>query len=261
MTRLHEASEPLLFQELDVLSKVRGAVQRLPSRISEERAFWRADGCHVFGRFQDQTITSQFIPIQSLEDGEVFGHAASTLNENLLPVELKFDALDSNTFIACDRLLRALHTLNYFGVSRAPVRLFLDVNQRFFTSIVDNHGKAFRMVIESLGLSPQHFVIQVLPNQNTDLSTFAFAADNYRRNGFFTGLYAYTAAQAKALMTQIRPDFLSLCLNGHWSVEQLPELVECAEQYHVRLVAAGQSIGPADLQRAGVILARGEGAD
>ncbi|MFN4328748.1 MAG: hypothetical protein ACK4FF_07720 [Limnobacter sp.] len=230
-------TDPADKPDSQALGKVKQAVARLPAKPSDERAFWRnADG-RVFGRFQDQVITSRFLPIQDLETGELIGHAAATEDEAGQPVELDLDNLDSNTFIASDRLLRALHTLNYYGVSPLPVRLYLDVNQRFFTSVVDNHGKAFRLLIESLGLGAGHFVIQVVANELTDLSTLAFAADNYRRNGFLTGLHARTPLEANSLIAQIRPDFLSLWLNAQWPMSSLAELRKAADQFHVELIA------------------------
>lgn len=223
--------------EADFLHKVKRAVERLPFSVSGDRAFWKSPDGRVFGTFQDQVITSEFLPIQEIGTGDLIGHAVRAVNEEGDEVQLQFDNLDSNTFIASDRLLRALHTLNYFGVSGEPIRLFLDVNQRFFTSIADNHGKAFRLLIESLGLGPEHFVIQVLSNENTDLSTLAFAADNYRRNGFLTGLHAHAPLEANSLIGQIRPDFLSLWLSSKWSLGSLPDLVRAADQFRVRLLA------------------------
>ncbi|HEY1059508.1 MAG TPA: hypothetical protein VGE55_12335 [Limnobacter sp.] len=219
------------------LEQVRLAVARLPTLPRDDKAFWRHDNGLVLGRFQDWVVGSGFSPIEHVLSLERIGHVAHTVGLDGVVRELTFENLDSNTYIASDRLIRALHTLNYFGVSAEPVRLFVDVNQRFFTSVVDNHGKAFRTLIESLGLGPAHFVIQVVANAATDLSTLAFAADNYRRNGFMTGLHAHSALEANSLIAQIRPDFLSVWITPDWNLSELPALVEAAAAFRVTLIA------------------------
>ncbi|MCQ8894976.1 hypothetical protein NQT62_00805 [Limnobacter humi] len=219
------------------LERVQQAVARLPALPRDDKAFWRHDNGVVLGRFQDLVVSSGLSPIAHVLSGERIGHVAHTVGLDGAIQELTFENLDSNTYIASDRLIRALHTLNYFGVSPEPVRLFLDVNQRFFTSVVDNHGKAFRTLIESLGLSPTHFVIQVVANAVTDLSTLAFAADNYRRNGFLTGLHAHSSLEANSLIAQIRPDFLSVWVTTDWNLSELPALYAAAAEFRVTPIA------------------------
>lgn len=219
------------------LDRVRQAVARLPTLPRDDKAFWQHDNGRVLGRFQDWVVSSGFLPIEHVQTGERIGHVAHTVGLDGTVRALTFENLDSNTYIASDRLIRALHTLNYFGTSPEPVRLYLDVNQRFFTSVVDNHGKAFRTLIESLGLGPAHFVIQVVANEATDLSTLAFAADNYRRNGFLTGLHAHSPLEANSLIAQIRPDFLSVWITKDWNLSELPALSAAAAEFRVTLIA------------------------
>jgi len=235
-------------------SRVRAAVAKLPLSRSDERAFWKEASGRVFVSLQDTDLTSAFLPVQEVDSGDLLGHCVQLVEQSGRPASFKFDHLDDDSFIATDRLLRALHTLNYFGCSTEPVRLFLDVNHRFFASISDNHGRAFRHLIESLGLLPGHFVIQVVASDETDLNTLAFAADNYRRNGFLTGLHSRNPLHSQSMIAQIRPDFLSLWIDDNWSLSDLPAIANAANSFRVKLIARNiqkqsQVLG---LRRAGV---------
>ncbi|BET27004.1 EAL domain-containing protein (putative c-di-GMP-specific phosphodiesterase class I) [Limnobacter thiooxidans] len=217
--------------------RVRAAVGKLSQLPSDERAFWRDSSGRVFVNLHDTELTSAFLPVQEVDSGDLLGHFVQLVDRAGKPAQFRFDQLDDDGFIATDRLLRALHTLNYFGCSTEPIRLFLDVNHRFFSSISDNHGRAFRHLIESLGLLPGHFVIQVVASDETDLNTLAFAADNYRRNGFLTGLYCRYPLQSRSLIAQIRPDFLSLWIDEAWCLSELPDIVDAANSFRVKLIA------------------------
>lgn len=217
--------------------RVKAAVAKLSLQQNDERAFWRDASGKVFVNVFDSEVSSSFLPVREIDSGDLLGHVAELVDRSGKSVSLKLDKLDDNAFVATDRLLRALHTLNYFGYSASPVRLFLDVNHRFLSSISDNHGRTFRQLIESLGLSPEHFVIQVVAGDEADLNTLAFAADNYRRNGFLTGLHSKSSLQSHSLIGQIRPDFLSLWMNKDWSLNDLPLIASAAESFRVKLIA------------------------
>ncbi|HEX4878765.1 MAG TPA: hypothetical protein VFV39_02885 [Limnobacter sp.] len=217
--------------------KVSAVVEKLSLRPSDERAFWRNESGRVFVNIQDHVLTSDFLPVQETDSGDLLGHVAVLVDEIGRPGALDLDDLDDNLFVATDRLIRALHTLNYFASVVDASRLFLDVNHRFLASVADNHDRAFRHFIESLDLVPEYFVIQVLAEREIDLNTLAFAADNYRRNGFLTGLHSRNSLQSHSLIGQIRPDFLSLWYKKEWPMSDLHSIATAANKFRVRLIA------------------------
>jgi len=108
--------------------------------------------------------------------------------------------------------------------------------------------------VESLGLAAHHFVIQVVVSNQAEFNTYAFAADNYRRNGFSTSLYCRHIEQIHGLIGQIRPDFLTFDLDNDCSVDQIRNMVLHARDFHVQLIGKG-SIDHArmhELQLAGI---------
>lgn len=236
--------------------KVEAVLAKLPLKPSDERAFWRDESGRIFVNIRDSILSSRFLPLLNTQTGTVQGHVAELIDVNGRSAQLDLTTLDDNAFVATDRLLRALHTLNYFGGSNHAVRLFLDVNHRFLSSVSNNHGQAFRELIFSLDLATDDFVIQVVSSDEADLGTLTFAADNYRRNGFQIGLHSRNLSACAALIEQIRPGFLSLWTSKGYPFGELAPIVAAASAHQVQLLARGlsdTSLAPA-LREAGIQL-------
>ncbi len=213
------------------------AIARLPVQPGVGYHLWQYSPTQVRGQFFNTSVSSRFTPIEELATGQIIGYDAQTVTPLSMDWEQLIDPLDDSMLTSVDRLVRMLHTLNFFADSSHQERLFLRVNGRFLSAVPDNHGRAFRRVIEALGLSPEQFVIQIPGNAAHNLPVLGFATDNYRRNGFLTGLYASDFVEAGSLIGQLRPDYLNLTLDKSWSASTLPGLVTAADRFRVKLIA------------------------
>ncbi|MFN7834498.1 MAG: EAL domain-containing protein [Burkholderiaceae bacterium] len=229
-----QPSPPAATWERDAFDK---AIARLPDQAQAGRQLWRSPDGAVHGQFFDTPVGSRFRAIRRLVDEPPIGHEASVDVPALADWAQRVDTLQDEQLTVLDRLLRVLHTMNFFRLSPPPSSLlFLKVHNRFLSAVTENHGQAFRRVIESFGLHPQQFVIQVQGRAATDLHALGFVMDNYRRNGFLTGLHANDFVEAGSLLGQLRPDYLSLAANENWFAGSVDGLVEAARRFHVRLI-------------------------
>jgi hypothetical protein len=225
------------------------AINRLLSGLSDtpssNRSLWIDAKGRVHGHFFNQSVTSKFIPILNKHSHKAIGSEAFVEHEHHAkelhvpssePWAYLNEALEDATLTSVDRVLRMVHTLNFFKAPTHQGLLFLTVHSRFLQAVSENHGRAFRRVVESLELSPEQFVIQLPTSANADLALLAFVTDNYRRNGFLTGLQANDFVEAGALIGQIRPDYLSLNLNNTWVEQMFAGLSEAAKRFRVKLI-------------------------
>lgn len=217
-------------------SKLKRTVERLPRQPSAERMIWKDEHNKILVSLGEQVVSSRFYPIYNFVNLSVAGYFALADLQN--PVEsLDFSKLDDQRHVAYDRLLRAVHTLSFFGQNHIDQELlFLNVHQRFLSLVVSNHGQAFREILESLEIPTHQVVLQIAGEPEGDLNLWALASANYKGHGFRLGLHANDAFEAEVALREIRPEFLSI--GSHWRTEDLQRIGTLAQRdQHTQLIA------------------------
>jgi len=81
-----------------------------------------------------------------------------------------------------DRLCRTVHLLNFILGTSNDKKLFLNVHDGLIFAVVDNHGSAFRKVVDALGFSSKRVVIELPVDLSKNPNHLAFVLQNYRLN-------------------------------------------------------------------------------
>lgn len=238
-------------------------LQTLPREPVPGRELWRDVNGQVQGQYFQCSLTSAFEPLVTLADRGVVAHEGSirTYAEDgvgLAAWKLFAMAADDTSLVSLDRLTRLVHAINYFAAD-GEHKLVLNVHNRLLAAVADDHGAAFRLALESLGLPIGRFVIQVPASANDDLPLLLHVVGNYRRNGFAVSLQASDPAEAGALMAHAMPDWLKLDMRRTWTDRQLSGLRASAEGAGVTLIGRRLQDDEAveRLQNAGIVLGQG----
>lgn len=144
-------------------------------------------------------------------------------------------AKQSSLFVELDRLTRTLHVMN-FAVSGLPGKLFVPVHERLLTHVRHDHGQYFSTVLLSLGMLPEHVVIEIPAAFAAQPRRLAFIAANYRRYGFKVALQLPSEATLTAAVPLTLFDYLVPDLDEDAPLSCLGPLVQQAHDYGVRLV-------------------------
>jgi hypothetical protein len=239
----------------------------LPAQAVEGRQLWcSAATGQVQGQFFQCSLTSVFAPIVSLATGEVVAHEGRIRTyadggAGLSAWKLFSMAADDESLIALDRLCRLVHAVNY-AQQVEPVRLVLNIHGRLLAAVADDHGAAFRRVLDALELPICNVIIQVPAAANDDLQLLLQVVTNYRRNGFAIALQAEDLAQAGVLLAHGKPHWLGLDMRRRWAPNQLDALRITADEQGATLI--GRQIGGGNhvrlLQRCGIAIGQFAGA-
>ena len=108
-----------------------------------------------------------------------------------------------------DRLARTLHLLNAL-VAGHTLPLFLNVHGRLLAAVGDDHGRAFRRVVDALGVSPASIVIETPVEASAQPDLLTFVLRNYRANGFRVAVNLDSLAQWQAISSHAWPDFVKI---------------------------------------------------
>lgn len=179
-----------------------------------------ADGA-VHGRVLDAEVSSSFEPIRT-PDGEVV--AAQALAEvrpfdggsdpvargEPTPWKLFSRALSPDDLVAFDRRCRTVHTLNFFSSHPPSQELFLRVHDRLLTAVADLHGRAFKRVLDSLGIPMSRIVIELPPAASAHPALLAHVIANYRLAGFRVAINPQSFAEIERALAAARIDFVRL---------------------------------------------------
>ena len=185
---------------------------------------WIDDDGVVHGRVLDAEVSSSFEPIRA-PDGQVV--AAQALAQVLpfggagvgtggearaepTPWKLFSRALSPDDLVAFDRRCRTVHTLNFFSSHPPPQDLFLRVHDRLLTAVADLHGRAFKRVLDSLGIPTSRIVIELPPAASAHPSLLAHVIANYRLAGFQVAINPQSFAEAERALALARIDFVRL---------------------------------------------------
>lgn len=198
-------------------STLEGFLSRLPGSPVDDRSLWVDAVGRVCGRFYSCELSSAFAPIvDAYDEGTTASQALlrsyAPEGDGLAPWKLFELAAGDEQLVALDRLCRTVHAINFLVSPDAPRDLHLHVHGRLLCAVPDDHGRAFRRVLESLGADCGRFVITLPSSAAQDMNQLQFVVANYRWNGFRVAVSAYDADHAHQLADRLRPEFVRLPL-------------------------------------------------
>ncbi len=192
----------------------RAFLERLPSGPLPGKQLRRTDSGSVLGDWFGFALSSAFQPIVDSANGQIVGREAflrsvNSADEGLSPWTLFSAAAEDARLIALDRLARTVHLLNSIVVGNA-VPLFLNVHGRLLAAVGDDHGRAFRRVVDALGVQPDRIVIETPPEASAQPELLTFVLRNYRANGFRVAVNVESPAQWQTIAGRLSPHFVKI---------------------------------------------------
>ncbi|WP_027795744.1 EAL domain-containing protein [Paraburkholderia acidipaludis] len=170
--------------------------------------------------------------------GDELGFQAVTLREQdgqAAPCDPFVDSLDDPELVALDRMVRALHTINFLG-SQQHGLLFLRVHERLLKSVRYDHGRHFSNVLLSFGLNPGRVVIE-LPAAAVAHRTFVgYLTKSYQRYGFKVAGNLPNAGQILSVSDMARLDFVKMDATSALRDSMVKPLVSYAARLRIPLI-------------------------
>jgi EAL domain-containing protein (putative c-di-GMP-specific phosphodiesterase class I) len=142
----------------------------------------------ISARWQNLTLSSVFQPIYRSTDPinpfayEAFVRCIDVYGNQIKPGDLFTKLVDHDEITSLDRLCRTIHLLNFTLHGIDDALLFLNVHEGLISAVDDNHGSAFRKVVDALGFSPNRIVIELPISLVKDTKRLHFVLQNYRLN-------------------------------------------------------------------------------
>ncbi|GGY17665.1 hypothetical protein [Paludibacterium paludis] len=147
----------------------------------------------VTGSFMKMRLASRFAD-HGEAGGLAFAACRDAAGEPFGEVALYRLAATQGNRAALDRFLRTLHLLNHVALGEPWERLGLPVSEALLAEVEDHHGRAFRSILDDLGLPPDRYVIVLPDSLAGDAGRLQFVRRNYLSHGFTTRLAsAYSA--------------------------------------------------------------------
>jgi len=172
----------------------------------------------VVGRFFAAELTSVYQPVVALEgesgmrrvgrEALVRSHAGG--GAGLSPWGLFSMVADDDALVGLDRLCRTLHTLNDPLAEARDECLFLNVHGRLLAAVTEDHGRAFRRILDLLGRPSINVVIETPESACADPQLLAFVLSNYRLNGFKVAVNVNSVGELEKLFGELRPNFVKI---------------------------------------------------
>ncbi|RCS58150.1 EAL domain-containing protein [Parvibium lacunae] len=222
-----------------------------------------SDHQQVLGQFYGCRLVSTFQPIYALAGHHVVGYEAFIRSHHhelggLSPWNLFALQAEDADLVRLDRLCRTVHTLNYFLTAEVPP-LFLNVHSRLLLAVNENHGQAFRWVLDSLQIDPASIVLELPVIHANDFPLLAKVVTSYRHYGFKIALNIRQLPDALALAHLIHPDIIKLDSLHVATLADLPEVVATLQQLQIQVIATKveQPAYLALIRQAGIGLAQG----
>ncbi|WP_079434099.1 EAL domain-containing protein [Zoogloea sp. LCSB751] len=192
----------------------RDFLTRLPQAPVPGKQLHRTESGAVVGDWFGFELSSAFQPIVDAANGAVVGREAFLRSHDpdehgLSPWTLFSAAAEDARLIALDRLARTVHLLNALAAGN-DVPLFLNVHGRLLAAVGDDHGRAFRRVVDALGVQPDSIVIETPPEASAQPDLLAFVLRNYRANGFRVAVNVESAAQWQTIANTVWPQFVKV---------------------------------------------------
>jgi predicted alpha/beta hydrolase family esterase/EAL domain-containing protein (putative c-di-GMP-specific phosphodiesterase class I) len=183
--------------------------------VTARAPFALEEGAAVAG-FYGMRLESAFDALLDPGD-EVLGyqaqlHVFSPRGNNVSPRAPYAVALDEDSIVYLDRLVRTLHTLNA-TVRRLTGLLFLEVHPWHIARVPDAHGAVFEGILRDCGRSPREVVLEIADALAQDTGHLARAIANFQGRGFGIALHQRgTDPQELGRLLALRPDVIKL---GH----------------------------------------------
>ncbi len=231
-------------------------LESLPHERTEGRQLYRGPDGNVTGDWFGLGLASAFQPIVEAGSRQVVGHeaflrSASPDDQGLSPWTLFSSAADDDRVIALDRLARTVHLLNSIvGGNQHP--LFLNVHGRLLAAVADDHGRAFRRVVNALDQDAQQIVIETPVDASHQPDLLTFVLRNYRNNGFKVAVNIESIDQWRQLAHGVWPHYIKVDARklgtGLALLEHVHTLTQLSEDARVVLTHVETPLDiPADL--------------
>jgi EAL domain-containing protein (putative c-di-GMP-specific phosphodiesterase class I) len=219
---------------------------RLNDPAKQTSKVWLDGQGRAQGKYFNTTLTSAFQPVRvfgrnvsvqaEIVAQEGFARSYAADDSGLHLWKLLDQAASDDESIELDRLCRILHAVNFYRQADADISLHLSVHARLLAAVGNNHGVAFRRILNLLELPNDKIVLQlpvVTQNQGWLLN---YVLDNYRRNGFKLGVSALDARDALGLLAQVRPDLIKVDARELNDVAATQQLLRQAQDKGVQIV-------------------------
>lgn len=192
-----------------------GRFEWLPVTWRPGLALRRGGDGVVVGRFYGSALSSVYQPLIDTASGERVGREAFVRchaggEPGLSPWSLFSLVADDDTLVGLDRLCRTLHVLNDPRAQASGEALFLNVHGRLLAAVTEDHGRAFRRVVDALRRPAAGIVIETPEAACADLRLLSFVLSNYRLNGFRVAVNVGSLAALDAVLAEMRPNFVKI---------------------------------------------------
>lgn len=176
----------------------------------------------VRGRVLDAEVGSLFEPVFAPDGTEVAAQALAQVRPfeggatepvaagEPTPWKLFSRALSPDDLVAFDRRCRTVHTLNFFARPGPERDLYLRVHDRLLTAVADLHGRAFKRVLDSLGIPTRRVIIELPPTATAHTSLLSHVIANYRLAGFRVALNPQSLDELERALAVARVDVARL---------------------------------------------------
>jgi len=196
-------------------------ISHLPTASSINTNVWVADDGQAYGRYFNSSLTSAFQALRSTLDLQVVGYQATARSyapgqqsESGLSLWRLLDhAASDDESVELDRLCRLLHAINFYRQPQAFGQdLYLHVHSRLLAAVQQNHGAAFRRILDTLELPHQHIALELPHNSSNQRWILNHVSANYQLNGFRIVVNVGDIAQGSELARH--PNIAAIRLDG-----------------------------------------------
>lgn len=179
----------------------------------------RAPDGGVLGRFFGAELSSIYQLVVDAGDAHRVGREAFVRSHangdlSLSPWSLFSMVADDAVLVGLDRLCRTLHVLNdpLAGAAEAADELlFLNVHGRLLAAVSEDHGHAFRRILDLIDRKlAARVVIETPEAACADPRLLGFVLANYRLNGFKVAANVRSLAELTSLLGELRPNFVKV---------------------------------------------------
>jgi EAL domain-containing protein (putative c-di-GMP-specific phosphodiesterase class I) len=149
----------------------------------------RSENGWVVGHFFNNRLSSVFQPVFDAPSRNVAGHAAYIRSESdrktvLSPWGVFALASEDARLVKLDRLCRTIHAINYFTAASGHGILFVSVQPRLLESVKDDHGYAFKKILDLIEVETSQVVVEIPIEVNRDPRLLKHVIGNYRSRGY-----------------------------------------------------------------------------
>ena len=221
---------------------IRQLIAKLSSQPEVHTALRVEDNGTVVGRYYEFDLASGFQSIVRFADKSVVGYDAYARSHGqdgdaISPWGLFSRAADDATVVQLDRLCRLVHTVNYYSQAGSNVPLYLRVHGRLLAAITQDHGKAFRRMIDALAIPPSDIVLQLPTEATQDVLLVGIIIGNYKKSGFKVGVHANSLQDAQSLINLHQPEVVKIDVRTLTNPERhIPQLLATARNRGTQVV-------------------------